>query len=205
MPHSVSDFSLKLVDVPGDGNCFYYAIADQLKRQGYRSALTLLPITAQELRVISIIHLLENFELYQDLCLTASYNIHNSIDQYVDYHCQDRSYADEVIRACISRELGLNIAVFSPLYQDPLIQKNHDTQKIICVYHKGAHYQSLIPKNKTIGFNLVTNILPKAIIDADVNRIKITKNWLITQQEFDENIEEFKSLDTLYIRNMEIV
>lgn len=141
-------YGIEIENVPGDGNCFYYAMANSLKSTG---------LTHTDLRQIAVKYIADNPEQYTDPQLQSAscqrpQGQLNSLAQYLSAHSQDKEYADQVILSALSRALKINIIVLSPDSGQPIIHKQANDSTTVFLYYHQNHYQLAKPKPEEPNF-----------------------------------------------------
>lgn len=118
-------------DVPGDGNCFFSVVADQLKRYDVE-------VDTNTLRMKAIQEILNHPELYRDFV--------DNIDTYIDRMFSASEWADHVIISALCRALNLTAVIVNSDGSDPIIFRGKDSKtEIYLGYEVNRHYQSLHP------------------------------------------------------------
>lgn len=127
-----SHYGLQCEDVDRDGNCFFHAVATQLKqRLG-------LDVSHDDLRRLAISHILENADLYKDFFKDQE------VDTFIEDNIHEGQWADHAMILAIAREFDINIAIVRSDDAEPtIIRTNPDLGKTIYLgYEVGLHYQS---------------------------------------------------------------
>jgi hypothetical protein len=122
-------------DVPGDGNCFFHAILDQLQRI---DPIAYHATTTKELRERTTQHVFDHFDLYRDA-------IDDDPNIFMSKIVQDRVWADHIMILALSRTLNMTLVIIRDDGADPTVIRQNDSEKIIYLgYQVGVHYQSLV-------------------------------------------------------------
>jgi len=120
-------------EMPEEGNCFYHAVSDQLKRQ---LNLEVAP-SHETLRAITTQHILDNLSLYK--------NHTTDINVFIDELSRSGQWADELHMAALSRALNATICVIRSDGAAPTIHKRpHACLTLYLGYEVGVHYQSAV-------------------------------------------------------------
>lgn len=126
-------YGVDVQDVPGDGNCFFHAIADQLVRQGYSS------LPHEELRIHAASFMVEHQSEYREI-LDA---LEGGSETYMHSMFSDGIWADEPIINALARALNLTIVVVRSDGAAPNVINAGCEKKLFVGYHVGLHYVSL--------------------------------------------------------------
>jgi hypothetical protein len=116
-------------DVPGDGNCFFHAVIDQLTRIGQLNGAN-----AATLRQRAIDHMLTHWEHYAPFCAGA--------DAYIDQMVQDGEWSDHPIIQATAELLNINIDIHHDNGEHSNIGVD-SAHTITLGYYVDAHYVSL--------------------------------------------------------------
>ncbi|WP_341757414.1 hypothetical protein [Candidatus Tisiphia endosymbiont of Ditula angustiorana] len=168
-----NDISMKdgknfnLVIIEGDGNCFYSAVADQLRRLDIKiknneaNNQSEACYTHQDLRALTIDYIEKNkeqeFGKYLEERLQAQNtdllhrdlpsNIH-TIDQYIASHSEEGAWADSRMIGALVQALDITLRIY---YQDGMHgtynapqDADSTVKKIVNLQYTGNHYNSLV-------------------------------------------------------------
>jgi hypothetical protein len=130
-----NSFGFQCHNVAPDGNCFFNAVVDQLKRMDTVAYQT---ITSQQLREMAVQHLLDHFGSYKE-------SIDEDPNVFMGKIIQGGEWADHVIIQALSRALNVTFVLILSNSADPTIVRRNDSARTIYLgYEVGWHYQSLI-------------------------------------------------------------
>lgn len=134
LKQQAKEFGFKCIPTQSDGNCFFYAILDQLKICKYPNADQL---DAIKLRQRAVQYIIDNLDLYKDF-------IGVDLSEFILKISKGGAWADHVIIQALSRALNINIVMIRDDGADPTIIKQLNA---ICTVYLGYevewHYQSL--------------------------------------------------------------
>lgn len=169
IPHGFSD-------VPGDGLCFYHAIAHQLNNN----------YTAHDLQNMAIDHILKNPAYYKEFInglgipgITDQMTSLEAIETYINYHLGSNSWADHLMIQALANALGMSINVHM-FNVDGTTQVHEDAE------HEGEEVIiSFPPQAPAIGTLIVGNISNLHFVTQEVI---IAEPEAKLQLEIEENI-----------------
>lgn len=123
-----------MVNVDGDGNCFFHAVARQIGGLGYTQ-------DHKTLREIAINYMLENAQQFQGFAEGEA-----DLNGYIDMMSQNRQWADNLIIQALANALDINITIIPDDNNPVVIQANGGTTNAgninIGFIHR-VHYVSL--------------------------------------------------------------
>jgi hypothetical protein len=189
-------YGIEVDDVSGDGNCFYYAVAKQLKLNNLTSDLG--DLNNDDLRRIAIEHLTLNKDMYkttdqQSQLIIASRDrpdgAAKDYENYLAIHSKDREYADQGMVSALSRALKINIVTLQPEV-DPIIQKQNHNLPTLYVYYSHQHYQSVIPDANNPNFTDLT----QKVQDHPIDELTAFSQKLDVQLKHKSEIEALKDI-----------
>jgi len=137
-------YGLKLVDVPGDGNCFFHALLAQLKLR-YPEILPLVltqlgeplrEVNHRDLRQFSVDSLLRA-AAYDQLSAFME-----GIDNYITDMTRDRSWADGIVITVLAKALGITIVLINSDGNKPTVIDGGNARTVYLGYQVGVHFQS---------------------------------------------------------------
>ena len=138
----VMQYGFELVDVFGDGNCFFYALLDQLQ--------TKLPLVLEKLSNLfgkEIDHLdLRSFAVDRLVRMAEQgvlAPIMPEINEYIANIARDRAWADGVIIDIIAAALDICIVLINSDNNPPTFINRDSTRVVYLGYQVGVHFQSL--------------------------------------------------------------
>lgn len=123
-------------DVPGDGNCFFHAVARQLKLLNDGEEV----MNYQVLRELAVNQVIANIGQFQD------FTVEETIDEYIDRISQEGEWADNPLIEALVREIGVNIVIINNAHIDQphVISGGAHQGNTIYIGHIGeTHYVSL--------------------------------------------------------------
>lgn len=141
----VAAYGLNLVDVPGDGNCFFHALLAQLQlRFPERLPMILIQLGVEpsrevnhaDLRQFAVDSLLRAEESGQ---LSA---VMDEINDYISDMSIDRSWADGVVIPVIAKALGITIILVNSDGNKPTVIDGGSERTVYLGYQVGVHFQS---------------------------------------------------------------
>jgi len=140
----VTAYGLNLVDVPGDGNCFFHALLAQLKLRHPEILpvlLTRLGVPPREanhrdLRQLAVDSLLRA-AAYDQLSAFIE-----GIDNYITDMTRDRSWADGIVIPVIAKALGITIVLINSDGNKPTVIDGGSERTVYLGYQVGVHFQS---------------------------------------------------------------
>jgi hypothetical protein len=146
------DGQFYIIPIDGDGNCFYWAVADQLSRLGITDSGNIYNHT--ELRKVAVnyvsTHRAEEFgvdlatrlEDTEDLHGDLPANIH-TIDDYINYHRADRVWADSGTVGALAQCLGITLRIH--INSVPATYNaGQEEARTVNLQYTGNHYNSLV-------------------------------------------------------------
>jgi hypothetical protein len=149
-----NQFGFTLKDVDRDGNCFFHAALDQLKRLNMH-----IDETPQTLREKAVKHILDNQSAYKDF-------IDEDFESFIAKINQSGEWVDHIIILALSRAMNLNIAVIRSDHNPPNIFKREREGAFIYLgYEVGVHYQSLLRLNNHPAQQDIQNYIDRADLD----------------------------------------
>ena len=131
---------------PGDGNCFYHAITDQINLLGIENA----PTSHQGLRE-AVCHHLSSLPEGMNNYIRAMYG-EERLEKLFEKHSQDGEWVDQEMVQATAYYLNRNITIYSP-NGDSLAQTKieggdgSDGYEYITIFYYKNHYQSIYNKN----------------------------------------------------------
>jgi cytochrome P450 len=141
LKNQANNFGFQCHNVAPDGNCFFNAVVDQLKRMDVAAYQA---ITSQQLREMAVQHLLDHFGSYKEL-IGEDYNF------FMGKIMQAGEWADHIIIQALSRVLNVTFVIIRSDSADPTIVRRNDSARTIYLgYEVGWHYQSLVVDNTLI-------------------------------------------------------
>lgn len=124
---NAASFGMEVRNVPGDGNCFFHAVALALN-DGKKY---------EDVRRIVAQHVRDNIELYDEFITEGQ-------DAFLRNISQGGTWADHVVILALSRVLNINIVLVRSDDADPIIiRQNNATNTIYLGYEVNHHYQLL--------------------------------------------------------------
>lgn len=150
----LKEHGYKIIDVEGDGNCFFRAVSFDLEGVE-KNHLFYREITVNELR--------DNPELY--------FSEGEDVNAYIDEIRNDESWIDDdrAIHA-IANVLNVNIYVFNKHGADILINpRGGEAETSISVFYTGNHYQSVVSNVYNPVANAFIEVNPLAPIPGIMN------------------------------------
>jgi hypothetical protein len=127
-------FSMRAVDVPGDGNCFFHAVEDQLRLINGNIVMNY-----QQIRNFAVQYINGHRQEFQDFI------VDENIDEYLNRISQDRQWADHNLIQALSNELRINIVIIGNNHiERPLVIGSSEFLQTIYLGHiVELHYVSL--------------------------------------------------------------
>ncbi len=134
----VEGYGLKLQGVPGDGNCFFHAVAHQIQtRKLNLPALEGSILDHAALRTLAVQELIalnERGEL-QDFT--------NDPNGLITRAATDREWADDFVISTLARALNITIMIVASDKNQPYSIHDGTADTIYLAYHAGLHFDSL--------------------------------------------------------------
>jgi ankyrin repeat protein len=133
----------ELLKVPGDGNCFFYAVEHQLKRINYPKSYT-----HGELRQLAVKYMIEHIQEYHDIIARDDIK-RESIDQYLERMKKDEQWAGDPEIKALAAALDIRIQISQPGAYQPLYGEKSQRRIHLSYngkYRDAGHYDSLIPR-----------------------------------------------------------
>ena len=115
---------LHVVDVDGDGNCFFHALGRQLH------------LDHREVRAIAVDYMINHTEQFREFT-------EGNFDQYIDQMSQTGTWADNLAIQALTSELGVNLNIY--LLNGEIIRINQVGREDLNVAYTGNHYLSIEP------------------------------------------------------------
>ncbi|MBP9726701.1 MAG: AAA family ATPase [Gammaproteobacteria bacterium] len=141
----VTVYGLDLVDVPGDGNCFFHALLAQLQLRHpdvLTMVLTTLGITSsREVTHMDLRHLAVNSLLRVAESGQLSAFI-EEIDNYIADIARDRSWADGIVIPVLAKVLGVTVVLINSDGNKPTVIDGGSSRTVYLGYQVGVHFQS---------------------------------------------------------------
>jgi hypothetical protein len=148
-------FGFQCQNVPGDGNCFFHAVLDQLKRTDSECHAA----TVEDLRERAVQHILDHFVRYEK-------SIGEDPNVFMGKIMQGGEWADHLIIQALSRALNITIVIIRSDAANPIIIRGNDSAKTIYLgYEVGWHYQSLVINSALIPVNNISEFIQRTDID----------------------------------------
>lgn len=151
----LKDGRVKVIEVPGDGNCLFYAIIQQLSGRKtfdalfYKEAMNLRQATVEYLKV----HMAEMRDvIISEIIMAANESVdqltdlqlEEKINQHLQNLARDGTWAGAEALMAIKEILGVNIRVYNPHYQPLELIHGNGMGKTIQIYYNGInHYDSV--------------------------------------------------------------
>jgi hypothetical protein len=146
--HAAANLGYKVHPIPEDGNCFYHAVRDQLRRN------LDLRVSHEQLRALATHHILNNLELYK------KYEV--DINEFVLQISHPGKWADELHIVAVTRALNISIVIIrSDKAESNFYLRSSSNTTIYLGYEVGLHYQTLELEDKTRNLSLQRQILLK--------------------------------------------
>lgn len=155
MKMEVQDGKVKVVNVPGDGNCLFYAIVQQLSGRKvfdakfYGDAMHLRKATVEYLRG----HMVEMKDvILNEIIAMRNESLENLTDEQLkdkmEQHLQnlekDGTWAGGEVLVALKEILGMNIRIYNPHYHPLDILYGDGLGRTIEIYYNGTnHYDSV--------------------------------------------------------------
>ena len=143
----VTAYGLNLVDVPGDGNCFFHALLAQLQLR-YPEILPMVltrlmvapprAVDHADLRQLAVDSLLRAEDSGQ---LSA---VMDGINNYIADMAMDRSWADGIVIPVLAKALGITIVLINSDGNKPTVIDGGNSRTVYLGYQVGVHFQSAI-------------------------------------------------------------
>lgn len=144
------EFGFTCKNVTGDGNCFFYAVADQLGTKDN---------DADSLRNKAVQYILNNLTVYQDF-------IAGNLNDFILKVSAGGEWADNLVIHALSRALNMTFAIIRSDGANPTIIKQPKSTKTIYLgYEVERHYQSLNKDSKLPATKDINQFIQKAEID----------------------------------------
>jgi hypothetical protein len=140
----IEQFGFTVHDVPGDGNCFFHAILDQLH---HRMPGLIVQLT-QVLGVAAVDHVLLRRlaigSLIQLACEEDEFVCSQlgSIQRYLANSAKNGSWADGFLIACLCRVLCINLVLINSNHDNPTFIRGSGDAAIYLGYDVGRHFVS---------------------------------------------------------------
>jgi len=134
------NYGLTVKDISGDGNCFFYAMLDQIRTRN----LTLPVLAATDnsdhrtlraLAVNELLRLAQGEELQEYT---------SNPDEFILRASTDKEWADDFVISTLARVLGITIVLINSDGNDPTIIDGGREGVVYLAYQVGIHFQSLI-------------------------------------------------------------
>lgn len=143
----VATHGMKVKEIARDGDCFYSAVADHLKRIPKKiisSAKELQEIlnkdkkfTHEKLREIAVDHILNNREFYQQF-------IPGDMNKFASDSVQKGIWAEDIMPHALARALNINLIVINSDGTTPIVIKRENAICTVSLgYEVGTHYNGL--------------------------------------------------------------
>lgn len=132
----VADYGLGLKNVPGDGNCFLYALVDQIKsRCPALPALVDYPdYDYKQLRALAVEALLQSETLNQ---------FTNTPDELIAKISKDQSWCDDFTISTLASRLDVTLVLIYSDGREPHVINAGKDNVVYLGYEMGLHFQSL--------------------------------------------------------------
>ncbi|KAL1487767.1 hypothetical protein ABEB36_015602 [Hypothenemus hampei] len=223
-PNNTDINMFNVVKIPRDSNCFYTAVADQLRRLKIKNKnpTNLLDTyyTYEDLRALAIDYIKKNRKqefgkdieerlqtqntepLHGDL----PSNIHK-IDQYIELHSQEGVWADSGMIGALSYALDITIQK----YIIKMVQLQHiillqdadlTVKKIVNLQNTGNHYNSLVPRSLFELLPFEKNILSKVIRSREFLKYSMNVKDKVVLWYTDEDMNSYGRVLEKYSVNL---
>jgi ankyrin repeat protein len=157
LTHEANSFGFRCQDVPGDGNCFFHVVLNQLKRINHSDN----QLSEESIREKSVNFIIEHIHKFCEF-------LDEEPDDFIDKISQSGEWADHPLIIACAYVLNINILILRSDGADPIIIKLPKATDTICLgYEVGLHYQSL-ERDETI---VHTKNIKQFFTDAEVNTL----------------------------------
>ncbi len=185
LAYNAGRYGFTLEQVPGDGNCFFHAVLEQLERLGLASDWN-----HRSLRELAVNHMREYPAEYID-SITG-----NDIERYITSMGKDGTYANHQVLVALARALDMNLVAIRDDDISPQVIRRSPTQGASTLYlgyqATVEHYQSLVPSLVPLpNVTSVATILDGATADSwrSSNHVNHGDNYHNVTAETSENVE----------------
>ncbi|XP_019559698.2 OTU domain-containing protein 3-like [Aedes albopictus] len=201
----LQDVRIKVVQVPGDGNCLFYAVVQQLSgrkifdSEFYEEAMNLRRATAAYLRD----HKAEMKEVILseiiDITNEPTDNMENwQVDAKIDQHLinlqKSGTWAGAEALLAMKEMLGVNIRVYNPHYQPLELTYGNGEGRTIEVYYNGVNHYDSVEQGVMEGNKELLNEQRKVIEQRGMTQPEnVGKNQVIVEQEQEKKETETRN------------
>lgn len=157
----LKEYGLVSEDVPGDGNCFFHAVARQLKNLEIEQQYT-----AEALRKLAIQYLQTYKADFDGFC-------DDGVDAYIAKMQTSGNWADHVVMLALARALNMSLFVLYGTDEPSAVFKMADDRPVLMLgYVSDVHFQSLAASSMSASLTKVNQEIASADYDASVPQEK---------------------------------